>query len=248
MKRTLKKGLIIVGIVFLAIVILIVVYGIKANSELKKMNTVGTMEIVENVFSIQDGYVNVYLIKDDSNYIAIDAGNNIEVVAQELKKLNIDPDKVIAILLTHTDADHTASISLFKNAKTYFSLQEEKLLTGEKSRFLFFGNKIDAKEYILIKDQAIFTIGKTKVKGILMQGHTFGSMCYLINDKFLFTGDALSLKEGKIVKFPTLFNTDSKTALKSMENIIGLANAEYIFTAHHGYTNDYQNATKDWGN
>jgi hydroxyacylglutathione hydrolase len=72
-------------------------------------------------------------------------------------------------------------------------------------------------------------------------------MCYLINDKYLFVGDAMSLKDGKIDEFPSLFNTDSKIALKSIRNITEIPSTEYIFTAHYGYINDYKNAVKDWG-
>lgn len=247
MKKIVLRVLVGLGILIVLGIIFIVVYGIKANSELKKMAPVETMEIVENVFSVQESYVNSYLIKDDSCYIIIDAGNDKYVVAGGLKKLNIDPDKVVAVFLTHTDSDHVASLNLFKNAKIYFSEQEEKLLTGEESRFLFFGNKIEAMEYSLLEDQQIITIGNTTVKGILVQGHTYGSMCYLVNDTYLFVGDAMSLNEGKIGEFNSFFNTDSKTAKKSIGNILGLPEAQYIFTAHYGYTDDYQTATAGWG-
>ncbi|MBN1650690.1 MAG: MBL fold metallo-hydrolase [Bacteroidales bacterium] len=246
MKKGIKRFSMGLAALVLFIIAAVAIYAYKANAELRNMHSVETKEVVNQVFALQDAYVNMYLIQDDSNYIAVDAGNDRWVVEGAMKKLNIDPDKVVAVLLTHTDADHTAALSLFRNAKAYLSQQEEKLLTGEKTRFLFFGNKIDAKEYTLIRDEAIFHIGKTKIKGLLMPGHTFGSMSFLINDKYLFVGDALGLKDGKIVPFPTLFNTDSKTALKSMSNIIHLPTAEYIFTAHYGYTDDYKNAVKEW--
>lgn len=246
MKKAVKRFFIGLGVSILLIILFAAAYIYKANSETSKMRPIETKEVADHIFALRETYVNMFLIQDDSYYIAVDAGNDRYVVEGAMKKLNINPDKVVAVLLTHTDGDHTAALSLFKNAKVYMSQQEEKLLNGEKSRFLFFGNTIDAKEYTLIRDQAIFNIGNTKIKGILMQGHTFGSMSYLINDSCLFVGDALSLKEGKIDPFPTLFNTDSKTALKSMSNIIHLPQAKYIFTAHFGYTDDYQNAVKDW--
>ena len=71
-------------------------------------------------------------------------------------------------------------------------------------------------------------------------------MCYLVNDKYLFVGDALSIKDGKIGKFNEFFNMDHKMAIKSIVNITKLPEAEYIFSAHYGYTNDYKNAVKDW--
>ena len=248
MKNVLKKVLTAIGIVILIIALFIAVFVIKAKLELKTMASIETKEIVDNIFSVQDSYTNLFLIKDSTQYIAIDGGNNLDVVSVELKKLNIDPNKIIAVLLTHTDKDHVAAIKLFKNAKIYLSKQEEQMINGKKPRFFYFlGNKIDTKEYSLIKDQQILNIGNIKIKGILTPGHTPGSMCYLINNKYLFTGDAISIKAGKIDKFNDLFNMDTETAIKSIEKIADISEAKYIFTAHYGFTNNYKNAIKGWG-
>jgi glyoxylase-like metal-dependent hydrolase (beta-lactamase superfamily II) len=246
MKKTLKRILLAIGIVILLIVLFFVGYGYKAQSEVKTMNPVETGEIVENILVVKDSFSNLYLIKDSLNYIAIDAGNKTDVIAEELKKLNINPDMVSAVLLTHSDGDHVAAISLFKNAEVYLSEQEEQLINGEGSRFLFFGNRIDTEEYTLVEDQQIFSVGNLSIKGILNPGHTPGSMSYIINDKYLFTGDALSLKDGKIQRMNEFFNMDTETAVKSMKIITKLPNVEYIFTAHHGYSNDFTNAVSDW--
>ena len=239
--------------IFLAIIILILVIGglfiwymLRAKAEIKVMTPVETQQIVENVFSVRDTFVNMYLVKDGDQYVAIDAGNNADNVAYELKKLKINPDLVKALFLTHTDGDHVAAVKIFKKAQVYLSKAEGQLLNGQKSRFLFFGNKIATKEYLLIDDQQQFAFGNIKVKGILTPGHTTGSMCYLVNDKYLFTGDALSLKNGKIDLFNLFFNMDSKTAAESMGLITNIPTVEYIFTAHYGFTNDYKKAVKDW--
>jgi hydroxyacylglutathione hydrolase len=247
MNKTLKRVLLGLGIFIAVVVLLFVGYGVKAKSEIKKMTPADTKEIVDHIFSIYDSFTNLYLVKDSSNqYIAIDAANNLNAVSAELKKLAINPDKIIAVFLTHTDGDHVEAIKLFKNAKVYLSANEEQLINGKKSRFLFFGNKIASKAYSLLADKQVVTIANISIKGILIPGHTPGSMCYLINDKYLFTGDALSIKDGKIGKFNQFFNMDTETAIKSIGNITHLTGCEYIFSAHYGYTNDYKKAVKDW--
>lgn len=247
MKKIFKR--VLVGIILFIVTIGLLIFGfmLKVKSEMKIMTPVETQQIVENIFSVRDTFVNMYLIKDGDQYVAIDAGNNADNVAYELKKLKITPAKIIAVFLTHTDADHVAAIKIFKNAQVYLSKPEGQLLNGDKSRFLFFGNKIATKEYLLIEDQKLFNIGNITVKGILTPGHTIGSMCYLVDDKYLFTGDALSLKAGKIDKFNTFSNMDSQTALESMGIITNIPTVEYIFTAHYGFTDDYKKAVKDWG-
>ncbi len=243
-KKNLKRILLVTGAIILLIVLLFAGYMFKARSEMKKMKPAETKELMSNLFAVKDSFVNMYLIIDNDSYIAVDAGNDAEAISGELQKLGVSPGKVTAILLTHTDGDHVGAIKLFKNARTYLSVDEEQLLNGKKSRFLFFGNTIDAETYTLVADQQLITIGNTVVKAILTPGHTPGAMCYLVNDKYLFTGDAVSLQDGRIGKFNTFFNMDTETAVKSTDKIIHLPACEYIFTAHYGYA-DYKNAVKD---
>ena len=246
MKKTNKRILIVPGVFILVLVLLFIGYFLKARSIMKGMATIETSEIVADVFSVQDSFVNLYLVKNGENYIAIDAGNDKGKIEQELRKLKIEPDKIIAVLLTHTDGDHVAGIRLFKNAGIYLSRQEEQLLNGEKSRFFIFGNKIDAEKYKLVDDQEILNIESTKIQGFLTPGHTPGSMCYLINDSLLFTGDALKLNQGKIEKFYSFVTMDTETAAQSIGKIIRIPGVQYIFTAHNGYSDNFADAITDW--
>jgi len=245
MKKTYKRILSVLGIFILTLALLFIAYFLKARSIMKEMTPVETSEIVKNVFSIKDTFVNLFLVKNGENYIAIDAGNDKETIRQELKKLNIEPEKIRAILLTHTDGDHVAGINLFKNATIYFSKQEEQLINGKKSRFLIFGNKIDSGTYKLVEDQQVMNIEGIKIQGILAPGHTPGSMCYLISDTLLFTGDALRLNQGKVKPFYSFFNMDTKIATQSIGNIVHTPGVRYIFTAHNGYSNNYYEAIED---
>jgi hydroxyacylglutathione hydrolase len=137
-------------------------------------------------------------------------------------------------------------LKLFKNAQIYLSIDEEKMINGEESKFFLMSNRIDSKEYRLVRDGDSLNFNGIKVKCILTPGHTSGSMCWLINDKYLFTGDAISLKDGKIGKPIDFFTMNPEMALKSMEKITTIPGAQYIFTSHNGYTDDYKNAVKDW--
>jgi glyoxylase-like metal-dependent hydrolase (beta-lactamase superfamily II) len=246
MKKIYKRIISGLAIFIVLLIILSVGYLLTARSIMKGMKTIETGETVKNVYSIKDSFVNIYLVKNGENYIAIDAGNNQADIQQELKKLTIDPAKVDAVLLTHSDADHVAGIRLFKNAVVYLSVQEEQMINGGKSRFFIFGNKIDTEKYSLIADNQIITIGNIKIQGFLTPGHTPGAMCYLVNDSLLFTGDALKLKNGTIEPFYRFFNMDSKTSTQSIGKIIRIPGVRYMFTAHNGYTDNFKNATKDW--
>lgn len=246
MKRILLRTLLGLGVLIALIVIIFTFYGIKAKSETKKMTPAETGQLTDSIFTIKDSFVNLYFIKIDENYIAIDAGNSIDGVRAGLYKLQICPENVIGIFLTHTDGDHIKGLSLFSKAKIYISKQEEQMINGKTSRFLIFKNSLGGRPYNVLEDNQIFTLFNFKIQGILVPGHTPGSMCYIVNNKYLFTGDALSLKNGKIDRFNKFFNMDSEQAAKSIDRLINLPNVQYIFTAHYGFTNDYKNAVSNW--
>jgi len=207
--KIIKKILIAVGILVGVILVLYALYVYKCKSELGKFHPNETKEIVQGIYSVKDIFVNLYFVKTGSNYVAIDAASNLQNVKQEMDKLNITPKKVIAILLTHTDYDHVGALELFKNAKVYISSAEEQMINGKTVRELINNkNRLDSA-YEMIVDNQMLDISGLKVKGILTPGHTPGSMSYIINDRYLFTGDTLSIKDGKAELFNRFFNMDS---------------------------------------
>ncbi len=242
MNKIVKRILIVTGVVIIILALVMGGFMMKMNSEKKKMNVIETKEVVHNIYTIKDSFVNMFLVKDSDKFIAIDAGNDINVINNELQKLGIDPDKVVAIFLTHTDGDHVAAISLFKNAKLYLSRDEEQMINGKTARALRMHNKISTKSYNLVDDQQILKIGNLSIQGILTPGHTTGSMSYLVNDSCLFVGDAFGLKKGKVDKPNAFFTGDMNRAILSFNKIRNLPHATYLFTAHNGFSNDYKNA------
>ncbi|MEI6853721.1 MAG: MBL fold metallo-hydrolase, partial [Bacteroidota bacterium] len=218
----------------------------KINSLVKNMSPVKTGMVVDGIYAIKDSYVNMFLIKDSNQFIAIDAGNDVKTISAGLKELNIDPVSVTSVLLTHTDRDHVGALELFKNAKIYISKPESQMLNGQKHKFLFFNNSLGGRPHTLLDDQQVLTFTKRNVKGILTEGHTSGSMCYLVDNKYLFTGDIITLKSGKIDKSIEFFDMDHPLAVKSVSIITKLPDVQYIFTAHCGYSDNYQDAVKDW--
>jgi glyoxylase-like metal-dependent hydrolase (beta-lactamase superfamily II) len=246
MKPFVKKLLLVFGILVATGILFFFGVFLKLRSEIDKMEPVQTKQITDRIYAIRDSVVNAYLIQTYEGYIMIDAGNDIDIVKQELGKLNIDKNKIIAVFLTHSDYDHVASIPLFRNAKIYLSREEESMINGSKRRMPFQYNKIETDRYNTFVDGQLFHFPDITVRCILTPGHTPGATSYLINDKYLFTGDALSLKEGKADVFIKLANMDLSTHRKSIRKIYDLQNIEYIFTAHHGMTSDFDYTFSDW--
>ena len=95
-------------------------------------------------------------------------------------------------------------------------------------------------------DDNVIWIGNIKILPIPTPGHTPGATCYVVNDKYLFTGDALSLKAAGIDVFPKFINKNARRARKSMNYLTDLDNIQFIFTGHYGYTDDYKTAVSQW--
>lgn len=224
-------------------------YGLqwKMQSEKASMHVPETKRFDNYIYMIKDDFVQMVLLKNsDNHYIAVDAANNLNHVREELKQLHIDSSKVVAVFLTHSDGDHVGALSLFPSAKVYLGANEEQMINGKTTRFLFVHNSLNRKDYTLLSDNAQIKIGNTHVKVISTPGHTPGSVSYLVNDSLLFTGDAFGLDKTKKIARPNKFFTmDMNKAVESFRKISTLPTARYLFTSHYGFTVDYQQAVKD---
>lgn len=211
------------------------------------LKTINTGEIYDNVFAIKTTYVNFFIVKSKDEIICVDSGCNSKKIIMGLKEVNVEPEKITHLFLTHTDYDHTAGIELFRNAKIYLAKEEEQMINGTTVRFLGFryNNRIE-KDYRVLEDGEKVNIGETTVKCILTPGHTPGSMCYLIDDKLLFVGDTINLKKDKVVPFMKVPNMDTETQKKSIKKLVRLKCIEIVCTAHSGYTKNFEEAICDW--
>ncbi len=245
MNKPVKRVLITIGVSIGLILLLSVGLILKFKSEFSKMSPMETQLIFENVYAMKDKFGNMFLIKNGNKYIAIDAGNNAEDIKQAFNALKIDPQNVVAVFLTHTDSDHIGALSLFKNAVIFLSETEEQMINGQTARFPFVKFKLDFERQLL-EDNQIIDITGLKVRGISTPGHTPGAMCYLVNDNWLFTGDSLSLKDGKVREFNELFNMDTETQRLSLRKLAKVPDVKYIFTAHYGIMRNNQNAFENW--
>ncbi|HYH01907.1 MAG TPA: MBL fold metallo-hydrolase [Bacillota bacterium] len=232
------------------LVIGLIIFGINLSlflSQMAAMHPVASGKVTEQVTAVKNLFVNLYLITDGTNTVAIDAGSNLNQVKRELAKLGIPPEKVLQVFLTHSDADHTGALKLFSKAQVYLSHQEEALIKGKVKRHGIIKNKIGTSDYRLLTDGDVIESGKIRIQAIATPGHTPGSMSYLVNDRILFTGDLLGLAHDKAVVFsPHFFNMDETTIKKSLAKLARLENIATLYTGHHGVSHDFKQAIAEW--
>ncbi len=161
-------------------------------------------QITSNIWQISLSSMKecVYLIKLKGKNILIDTGeaSSRQQLIESLKKLNLAPEDIDLILLTHNHYDHTGNLQLFKNAKVYGNLDDfpnrrvflssiRYLTEAEYEECLKKGECGKCEKY------EIYDIGKLnipEIKVIKTPGHTKGSVCfYLPEQKILFSGDTI---------------------------------------------------------
>ena len=187
------------------------------------------------LYIIKEKYANFFIYKRGETYIAIDSGIGSKIGENELKKLNIPLDKVKAIFFTHSDFDHIDGRKFFPNAELYFCEGEEKIIKGEKPRFLkIIYAKKEIRKYKLVKDNEKINIDNIEILPIATPGHTPGHCAYIVDEKYIFTGDLLRIKDRKIYPFYRLLSYNNKELIKSTEKIKEYFKDKIIFTSHHG--------------
>lgn len=240
-----KRFLIGLGVLLATVLLAVVGYMLKFGSETDMMKPLNTGTAAPGIAVVRDSYVNMYLIRDGEGWVAVDACMNAKTVARELKTLKIEPESVKAVLLTHSDADHTGAVSLFSRAKVYLSEAEVPLITGKKSRFFVVGNRLSVP-YTTLQDGQRLQLDDLSVQCILLPGHTPGSMVYCVNGRYLFTGDSISLWNGQAEPFNGFFNMNTRQQVENIPRLNGMNGIEGIFTAHYGMTDDYTKAFQTW--
>ena len=218
----------------------------KIKGDFMLFKTIPTLLISPNLYSVCTKYVNFYIYKDDKFAICFDTGFGISKVEKELQKIQISPEEITHIFLTHSDRDHVEGIKLFSKAKVYVSKLEVPLMNGEIKRSPLTKNPKLECDYVELSDEEIITIGSLKIKAISTPGHTIGSMSYLLNDNILFAGDAFVLKKDKAIAGSKFLSMNRKIQNESIMKLSKLENISLVCTCHTGISKNFDSIMKDW--
>ena len=234
MKKIIKLVLLITAAVFLLLIGVGAIYYIPVFS----MNPTKTDRIPNtDIYAIENVGNTVYFIRTENGYIMIDAGSSTKEIENSMKKARISIRDVKWILLTHSDGDHVAALTLFPNANICMSKEELPFVNGTRKRMFFMKNSlpsgVNVNQIIPLLDRQQLSINETIVKCLLAPGHTDGSMLYLVDNRYLFTGDAFKIKDGNIDVHPFSMNKElSKKTIEQMKTIIN--NSPIVLTSHYG--------------
>jgi len=120
-----------------------------------------------------------YLIGSNSTKecLIVDPSQFVEEYTELAKELGFT---IKGVIETHVHADHLSGAKALSDlTKTKYYVSEIDLKTGA--------------DFVDVKNNNEFKIGDNSIKIIESPGHTNGSVCFLINDTALLTGDTLFL-------------------------------------------------------
>ena len=211
-----------------------------------------TGRIDERVACVREWVANIFFYTKNGTTIMIDAGYNYERLREKMGWLDIDPASIQHILITHQDTDHVGALErdselLFRDATVYLSEIENRYLTGEKRRRVIHKLyklpmvKTDNKR-VLLQDGQIMDIDGIKIECLLVPGHTWGHMVYLIDDEYLFTGDTIWFGADGGCSFLSTLAEDNKLAVRSLEKLEAELRRRggpiKVITGHTGWSDD----------
>ena len=210
--------------------------------------------IDENVACVREWVANIFFYRKNGTTIMVDAGYNYDPLEEKMGWLGIKPDEIKHILITHQDTDHVGAVEadspgLFRNATLYVGEIENRYLIGKTRRKVIYHLyklpqvTID-NEKVLLADGQVFEIDGIKIEAFLVPGHTWGHMVYLIDDKYLFTGDTIWFGADGGYSFISALAEDNKLAVKSLamleEKLRQRKLRPMIITGHTGWTDNLE--------
>ena len=208
--------------------------------------------IDEHTACVREWIANIFFYTKNGTTIMIDAGYNYPRLAEKISWLDIDPAEIRHIFLTHQDTDHVGALErdsdgLFRNAEVYLSAMENRYMTGELRRKVIFGlyklpMVISDNHRTLLEDGQVLDISGIKVECLLVPGHTWGHMVYIVDDRYVFTGDTLWLGADGGYSFINSLAEDndlSKRSLAALAKTLRERGRNYVIvTGHTGWTDD----------
>ena len=173
---------------------------------------------------------NSYLVIDKESCFVVDPGILCESLVSEATNY-----KVEFVLLTHSHIDHVDGLRYFTAPIYILDKGVNNLFDYNVNLYQMLDSKIpylDKKELVkpLFDNQEIDFNGH-KIKVISTEGHTNCSACFLLDNKYLFTGDTLFKESIGRTDLPT---GNQREMDKSLKKLIGLANEIIIYPGHDG--------------
>lgn len=207
------------------------------------------MEVAPNLFWIEGRASNIYLWRAESGLLVVDSGMPGEgkKILAYMRENDLDPQDVVAIVITHADIDHAGSaaeLSTQTGAPIYASARTAGYLAAGKSpkhlprlaQFIsdrFFGYKPVAGQDVRIIEDGQRLPELDAWQALATPGHCDDHFSlYSTAHGVLFAGDALNTRDDRLRLSGKRITADQATAARSARRLLELTPA--VIACGHG--------------
>lgn len=155
---------------------------------------------------------NSCFIETKETKILIDIGLNCKNIEKKLKEINIEPNEIEAIILTHTHTDHTEGIRVFTNkynTKVYLTEPMYKELNTKLPNYEFINKEINIKD---IKITSIKTSHDTDDSNGYIIENNNKSLVYITDTGYI------NIKNHKLLKNRNIYILESNHDVELLMN------------------------------
>jgi glyoxylase-like metal-dependent hydrolase (beta-lactamase superfamily II) len=240
-KRLMKRIAIAAGCV-----LLVPVLAIGALFAMREPPDGPRIDAAPGVVGIEAGGAYSWIVRTAHGAVLVDAGLDAKGAAllAELKSQGVDPDHVLAVLITHGHPDHYAAAPLFRKAIIAAGSGDLGMIRGDTTHYATFGKFMAAIMPLPPAPQVISALrggehlefDEVQFRVVATPGHSPGSVMFLYKT-VLFTGDSLMRKGDGVAVAPSLFSEDAAKNRDSLRALEPLA-FDTIADGHAGVTRD----------
>lgn len=173
-----------------------------------------------------------YIVGDEKTKEAavVDPGWQANKILEVAKKHDLS---IKMVLMTHTHYDHSHDVKRIADSTGAIVYTHKEEANEIK--------KLGIDKIKIINDNDIINIGKIKIKVIHTPGHTPGSVCFLVDNKKLVTGDTLFVEAiGRV----DLAGGDTEKMFNSLQKLKKLNDNIEVYPGHN--YGSKQNSTIDY--
>ena len=231
-------------LIALGVLVLLPLAGIAALFATREPPDGPRVEVDREIVGVEAGGSYAWIVRTPHGAVLVDAGLDASgaAILAELRSAGVQPQQVLAVLITHGHPDHYAAATLFPKAEVCGGADDIAMMHGDGRHYSTFGKVMSAVMPLpkgpdavtplhggeqLEFDGARFTV-------IATPGHSPGSVMYLYKD-VLFTGDSLMRKGDGVTIAPSLFSEDSAENRRSLKRLERLS-FDKIADGHAGVT------------
>ena len=231
-------------LIALGVLVLLPVAGIAVLFATREPPDGPRVEVDREVVGVEAGGSYAWIVRTPHGAVLVDAGLDASgaAILAELKSAGVQPQQVLAVLITHGHPDHYAAATLFPKAEVLGGADDIPMMHGDGRHYSTFGRVMsaliplpkgpDAVTPLRGGEQLEFDGARFAV--IATPGHSPGSVVYLYKD-VLFTGDSLMRKGDGVTIAPSLFSEDSAENRRSLIRLERLS-FDKIADGHAGVT------------